>query len=96
MFSGAKYRSNNFVLKEILNSKEFSIFTDKYKNIIIYYFEYYSNDINKLKNIVIDLMNITKKINIQEILEEYNRELKIKKKDYLKINNLKSVVVNVE
>ena len=84
------------ILKEILNSKEFSIFTDKYKNIIIDYFEYYSNDINKLKNIVIDLMNITKKINIQEILEEYNRELKIKKKDYLKINNLKSVVVNVE
>ena len=49
----------------------------------------------KLKNVVIDLMNISKKVNVQEILEEYNQELKNKKKDYLKIKNLKNIVVNI-
>ena len=40
-------------------------------------------------------MNISKKVNVQEILEEYNQELKNKKKDYLKIKNLKNIVVNI-
>ena len=82
------------VLKEILNSREFSCFKDKYKNVILDYFDFYSNNINKLKNIVIDMMNISKKINVQEILDEYNQELKNKKKDYLKIKNVKNIIVN--
>ena len=82
------------VLKEILNSREFSCFNDKYKNVIFNYFDFYYNNINKLKNIVIDMMNISKKINVQEILEEYNQELRNKKKDYLKIKNVKNIIVN--
>ena len=55
---------------------------DKYKKIIYEYFEFYSNDINKLKNILFDLINIAKKINVPEVLEEYNNDLKNNKKDY--------------
>jgi len=91
------YDKSSFInnLKIILYSQEFSFLSEKYKNVVLEYFDYYSNDINKLKNVVIDLMNISKKINVQEILEEYNQELKNKKKDYLKIKNLKNIVVNI-
>jgi hypothetical protein len=96
-FTCINYNKSSFMnnLKIILFSQEFSFLNDKYKNVVLDYFDYYSNDINKLKNVVIDLMNISKKINVQEILEEYNQELKNKKKDYLKIKNLKNIVVNI-
>ena len=96
-FAFINYDKSSFMnnLKIILYSQEFSFLNDKYKNVVLDYFDFYSNDINKLKNVVIDLMNISKKINVQEILEEYNQELKNKKKDYLKIKNLKNIVVNI-
>ena len=84
------------LVKDILNSKEFSCFNDKYKNVIIDYFDYYYKDINKLKNIVIDMMNVIKKKNVQDIFDVYYQELRMEKKDYLKIKNLKNIVVNIE
>ena len=76
-FACINYDKSSFIgnLKIILYSQEFSFLNEKYKNVVLDYFDYYSNDINKLKNVVIDLMNISKKINVQEILEEYNHEL---------------------
>ena len=97
-FSCVNYDKSAFlnVLKEVLNTKEFACFNDKYRNIIINYFDYYGNNINKLKNIVIDMMNVIKKIHCQEILEEYNIELRKVKKDYFNIKNLTIIPVNNE
>ena len=94
-FSCIKYDKSLFliVLKDILNTKEFSCFNNKYKNVIINYFDYYFDNCSKLKNIVIDMMNVAKNINAQEILEEYNIELRNIKKDYVNIKNLKNIPV---
>ena len=80
-------------LKEIINNQNYNFLTEKYKNVIIDYFEYFSNDLNKLKSILIDLMNISKKNYTQEVLDTYNNELRMKKKDYLNIKNLKNIIV---
>jgi hypothetical protein len=97
-FACINYDKSSFknILKEILNTKEFACFNDKYKNVIINYSEYFCNNANKLKNIIIDMMNIMKKIHCQEILEEYNIELRKVKKDYLNIKNLTFIPVNNE
>ena len=94
-FTCIKYDKSLFliVLRDILNTKEFSCFNNKYKNVIINYFDFYFDKCNKLKNIVIDMMNVAKNINAQEILEEYNIELRNTKKDYLNIKNLKNIPV---
>ena len=95
-FACVNYDKSAFlnVLKEVLNTKEFACFNDKYRNVIINYFDHYGNNINKLKNIVIDMMNVIKKIHCQEILEEYNIELRKVKKDYFNIKNLTIIPVN--
>ena len=72
-------------LNQILFSNDFKILNDKYKKIVFDYFEFYSNDLNKLKNIIFDLVNISKKINVPEVLEEYHIDLKNNKKDYFHI-----------
>ena len=97
-FNCIKYDKSLFlsILKEILNSRDFACFSDKYKNVIIEYFDFYFNNINKLKNIVIDMMNVVKKINVQGILDEYHQELINNKKDYLKIPNVKNIVINID
>ena len=83
-FECINYNKNIFLndLNQILLSNDFKMLNDKYKKIIYEYFEFYSNDINKLKNILFDLINIAKKINVPEVLEEYNNDLKNNKKDY--------------
>ena len=97
-FNCIKYDKSLFLilLKDILNTRDFACFNEKYKKVIIDYFDCYFNDINKLKNIVIDMMNVVKKNNIQEILDEYYLELKNTKKDYYKIPNVKHIVINIE
>ena len=80
-------------LKEILGGANFNFLKEKYKNGIIDYFDYYSNNINKLKSILVDLMNISKKIYTQEVLDSYISELKFQKKDYLRLKNVKNIVV---
>ena len=84
------------ILKEILNSKDFECFNEKYKNVIMEYFDYYYKNINKIKNVVIDMMNIVKKMNVQEILDEYYQELRNVKKDYGNIKNVKNIIINLE
>ena len=64
------------ILNQILFSDDFKFLEDKYKKVVFEYFDLYSHDLNKLKSIIIDLMNISKKITAPEILEEYNYELK--------------------
>ena len=83
-FECINYNKNIFLndLNQILLSNDFKMLNNKYKKIIYEYFEFYSNDINKLKNILFDLINIAKKINVPEVLEEYNNDLKNNKKDY--------------
>ena len=49
-------------LKEILYSDDFDFLCEKYKNLVYNQFDFYSNDINRLKDITTDLMNIAKKI----------------------------------
>ena len=83
-FECINYNKNIFLddLKQILLSNNFKMLNDKYKKIVFDYFELYSNNLNKLKNIIFDLVNISKKINVPEVLEEYHNDLKINKKDY--------------
>ena len=70
------------VLNQILYSNDFKILNDKYKKIVIAYFDFYSSNSKKLKNIIFDLVNISKKINVPEILEEYHNDLINNKNDY--------------
>ena len=97
-FSYINYNKEMFlsVVKDILNSREFACFSEKYKNVILEYFDYYYKDLNKIKNVVIDMMNIIKKINVQEILDEYHQELRNIKKDYGYIKNVKNIVINIK
>ena len=52
---------------------------DIYKKVIYDYVEYFCYDINKLKEIIIDIMNISKKIKSPDVIEEYYNELRIHK-----------------
>ena len=61
---------------EILHSENFKFLNDKYKKIIYQYFDIYYNNLNKLKNIIFDLVNIARKINVPDVIEEYNYILK--------------------
>ena len=83
-FDCLNYDKASFLLifNQILLSDDYKFLNNKYKNVVFEYFDYYFNDINKLKNIIIDLMNVSKKINTQDILEEYHIELKNKKNDF--------------
>ncbi len=76
-FDCLKYNKKNFLinLNEILFSEEFKFLNEKYKKIVFDYFDIYSNDLNKLKNIIIDFVAVYRKINVPEILEEYKNDL---------------------
>ena len=70
------------ILNQILFSDDYKFLDDKYKKVVFDYFDLYSNNLNKLKDIIIDIMNISKNIKNPEILEEYYNELKIRNYDY--------------
>ena len=64
---------------QVLLSNDFNFLNDIYKKVIYDYVEYFCYDINKLKEIIIDIMNISKKIKSPDIIEEYYNELRIHK-----------------
>jgi hypothetical protein len=70
------------ILNQILCNNDFNFLDNKYKKIIYEYINKYCNDFNKIKNIIFDFMNISKKINVPEILEEYHNDLINNKNDY--------------
>ena len=77
-FDCLNYNKTSFlnILNQILFSDDFKFLEDKYKKVVFEYFDLFSTDLNKLKSIIIDLMNISKKIMTPEILEEYYYDLK--------------------
>ena len=83
-FESLKYEKSEFmnILNQILCNNDFNFLDNKYKKIIYEYINKYCNDFNKIKNIIFDFMNISKKINVPEILEEYNNELINQNNDY--------------
>ena len=83
-FDCLNYNKSSFlnILNQILFSDDYKFLDNKYKKVVFDYFDLYSNDLNKLKDIIIDIMNISKNIKNPEILEEYYNELKIRNYDY--------------
>ena len=77
-FDCLNYNKTSFlnILNQILFRDDYNFLEDKYKKVVFEYFDLYSHDLNKLKAIIIDLMNISKKITAPEILEDYFYELK--------------------
>ena len=88
---------NNFlnILKEIFNSNEYKKISEKNKESVIKYIDYYWNDKNKLKNICNDLINIMKNMYNQDVLDEYRRALMKATGEYYKIQNVKNVVIDL-